>query len=265
MSSHIDKYVVSCEYCQRNKSYNCSTRDIPQPQAIPSRRFDVISVDLLSGFPTTKNGYDCIVAFTDRLTKCAYISPCHKGSNAKDLSTIFMTTAFRHQGMSRVILSDNGPQFISEFWKQLFTLLGTGIRLTSTYHPQSNGGQEKFNKTLLETLRTYVSHRQDNWDECLIYFEFVYSNSVSPSTGMSPFILSYAQSPRAPWQFLDTYVALDEFVSSDASEMDKGSGAHLASYLGLDIINNVCEVRDSLHRMSDDFRIRNARLAKTHS
>ena len=29
-------------------------------------RFDVISVDLLSGFPTTKNGYDCIVAFTDR-------------------------------------------------------------------------------------------------------------------------------------------------------------------------------------------------------
>ncbi len=75
MSSHIDKYVASCEHCQRNKSYNSSTRGIPQPHAIPSRRFDVISVDLLSGFPTTKNGYDCIVAFTDRLTKRAYISP----------------------------------------------------------------------------------------------------------------------------------------------------------------------------------------------
>jgi hypothetical protein len=264
MSSHIDKYVASCEHCQRNKSYNSSTRGIPQPHAIPSRRFDVISVDLLSGFPTTKNGYDCIVAFTDRLTKRAYISPCHKSSSAKDLATIFMQTVFRHQGMPRVILSDNGPQFVSEFWKQLFLLLETSIRLTSSYHPQSNGGQEKFNKTLIEALRTYVSHRHDNWDECLLYFEFAYNNSVNPSTGMSPFILSYAQSPRAPWQFLDTYVALDEAVPAEASDTQKGSGAQLASYLGLDIINNVREARDSLHRMTDDFRIRNATLAKPH-
>ncbi len=44
----------------------------------------------------------------------------------------------------------------------------------------------------------------------------------------------------------------------------EGSGAQLASYLGLDIINNVCEVRDSLNRMTDDFRIRNAILAKPY-
>jgi hypothetical protein len=82
---------------------------------------------------------------------------------------------------------------------------------------------------------------------------------------MSPFIMSYAQSPRAPWQFLETYVALDEFVPAETSEALKSSGAQLASYLGLDIINNVCETRDSLHRMTDDFRVRNARLAKPHS
>jgi hypothetical protein len=44
----------------------------------------------------------------------------------------------------------------------------------------------------------------------------------------------------------------------------EGSGAQLASYLGLDIINNVCEARDSLHRMADDFRLRNTRLAKPY-
>jgi hypothetical protein len=164
-----------------------------------------------------------------------------------------MQTVFRHQGMPRVILSDNGPQFVSEFWKQLFLLLETSIRLTSTYHPQSNGGQEKFNKTLIEALRTYVSHRHDNWDECLLYFEFAYNNSVNPSTGMSPFILSYAQSPRAPWQFLETYVALDEFVPAETFEAQKGSGAQLASYLGLDVINNVREARDALHRMTFGF------------
>jgi hypothetical protein len=82
---------------------------------------------------------------------------------------------------------------------------------------------------------------------------------------MSPFIMSYAQSPRAPWQFLETYVVLDEFVPAETSETQKSSGAQLASYLGLDIINNVCEARDSLHRMTDDFRVRNARLVKPHS
>ena len=76
-----------------------------------------------------------------------------------------------------------------EFWRELFLLLGTKIKLTSTYHPQSNGSQEKFNKTLIEALRTYVSHRQDNWDECILFFEFAYNNSVNPSTGHSPFIL----------------------------------------------------------------------------
>ncbi len=117
---------------------------------------------------------------------------------------------------------------------------------------------------MIEALRTYVSHRQDNWDESLLYFEFAYNNSVNTSTGMSPLILSYAQSPRTPWQFLDTYVTLDETLLVDASETQKGSGAQLASYLGLDIINNVREARDSLYRMTNDFRIRNVSLAKPH-
>jgi hypothetical protein len=59
-------------------------------------------------------------------------------------------------------------------------------------------------------------------------------------------------------------VVLDEASPVDASETQKGSGAQIASYLGLDIINNVSEARDSLHRMTDDFRIRNASLAKPH-
>ena len=74
-----------------------------------------MSLDLLSGFPTSKNGYDCIVAFTDRLSKRAFISPCHKTSSAKDLALIFFQTVFRQQGMPRILLSDNGPQFISVF------------------------------------------------------------------------------------------------------------------------------------------------------
>jgi hypothetical protein len=89
IATHTEKYVASCEHCQRNKSFNSSTRGIPHPHDVPIRRFEVMSLDLLSGFPTCKNGYTCIVAFTDHLSKCPFISPCHKTSNAKDLALVF--------------------------------------------------------------------------------------------------------------------------------------------------------------------------------
>jgi hypothetical protein len=50
-------------------------------------------------------------------------------------------------------------------------------------------------------------------------------------------------------------VTFDELVPVDAFEAQKGSSAQLASHLGFDIINNVREARDSLHRMADEFRI----------
>jgi hypothetical protein len=137
-------------------------------------------------------------------------------------------------------------------------------KLTSTCHPQSNGGQEKFNKTLIESLCTYVSQRQDSWDKCVLFFVFAYNNSVNPSTGYPPFILSYAQSPRAPWQFLDAMLP-DDVPLVDASHPTKLSGTQLASSLGLDIINNVCETSDFLDHMVIEFRVRNSHLVKPHS
>jgi hypothetical protein len=227
-----------------------------------------MSLDLLSGFPTSKNGYDCVVAFADHLSKRAFISPCYKTSSSREFGPhLFFKRCLDSkacQGMSRILLSDNGPQFISKFWSELFVLLGTKINLTSTYHPQSNWGQEKFYKTLIEVLRTYVSHRQDNWDECILFFEFAYYNSVNPKTGHSPFILSSTQSPRVPWQFLDSMLP-DDVPMVDDSHPTKLSGTQMASSLGLDIINNVCETLDTLHLMSNEFRVRNTHLAKPHS
>jgi hypothetical protein len=96
-------------------------------------------------------------------------------------------------------------------------------------------------------VSSFFSLRQDHWDECVLFFEFAYNNSVNPSTGHSPFILSYAQSPRFPCQFLDSMLPEDVSLV-DASQHTKLSVTQLASSLGLDIINNVLEGRDVLHR-----------------
>ena len=86
-------------------------------------------------------------------------------------------------------------------------------------------------------------------------------------------VLLASDDPRTSWSFqLNLTMIRSLPLSSDNYNLlvlllvlskywHEGSGAQLASYLGLDIINNVCEVRDSLNRMTDDFRIRNASLA----
>ena len=252
MATRIERYCESCDACQRNKAYNANTRGVPQPHPVPRRRFDAVALDILCGFPETKAGHTSVVVFTDRLTKRAWIEPCNDNVSARDVALLFFRSVFRSQGMPRILLSDNGPQFSSTFWQEFFGLLKTDIRLTSSYHPQSNGGSERFNRTLLEALRSYVSTRQRDWDEYLIHFEFAYNNSLNPSTGFSPFVLTYAQSPRAPWAALDQSI-LD------------GMDNVAARNLGLDIVSNVQQARDALHAQAQAFRERHAQQCKPHN
>lgn len=257
MCDRVKKYVETCEHCQRNKAYTRSTRGVPTPHKIPLRRFDVVALDIVSGFPASKSGKDAIVVFTDRLTKRAWIEPCTKTSSARDLALIFFRTVFRDQGMPRILLSDNGPQFTSDFWKAFYELLQTDIRLTSSYHPQSNGGSERFNRTLIEALRSYVNARHDDWDEYLVHIEFAYNSSVNPATGFSPFLLQFAQSPRAPWDAV--------LEGGNVSEAEFETGNDLALRLGFDIIQNLKSARDTLHAAAQQHRLRNALAHAPHA
>jgi transposase InsO family protein len=256
MAERVRAYIETCEHCQRNKAYTRNTRGVPRPSEVPLRRFDVVALDIVSGFPTTKTGFDAIVVFTDRLTKRVYIEPCTKTASARDLALIFFRTVFRSQGMPRVLLSDNGPQFTSAFWTEFFSLLQTDIRLTSSYHPQSNGQTERFNRTLIEALRSFVNARHDNWDNFLVHFEFAYNSTVNASTGFSPFILQFAQAPRAPW---DSVLEGGENDSNGPL-----SGGDLAFSLGFDTLKNLKQARASLQEAAQRQRVRNALLTRPH-
>ena len=84
---------------QRNKSYHAKTRDISTPTPIPVSRFSVVALDLLSGFPTSLKGNDCIVVFTDSLTKRAWLEPIKKDVTPRDLAEIMLRTVFSSQDM----------------------------------------------------------------------------------------------------------------------------------------------------------------------
>ena len=177
-----------------------------------------------------------------------WLESCSKSVTARDLAQMFLRTVFRDQGVPLGILTDMDSRFISEFWQEFFLLLQTDVKITSAYHQQSNGGSEKFNKTLLEALRSYVNVRHDDWSSFLLPFEFTYNNSVSPSTGFSPFMLQFGEQPRG----------LPDVVGGGVVN------SPMAANLVHEIFANVNAARDLLQKQADEFRRVHASRAKAH-
>jgi transposase InsO family protein len=63
------------------------------------------------------------------------------------------------------LLTDNEPQFTAKFFQAVWSELGIQKIFTKAYHPQTNGRVERYNRTILASLRGYVSKRQDDWDD----------------------------------------------------------------------------------------------------
>jgi len=90
-------------------------------------------------------------------------------------------------------VSDRGPQFAAELTKELNRMLGIEMRLSTVFHPQTNGQTERMNQELEQYLRFFVDHRQKDWLEWLALAEFVVNNKVHTVTKMLPFMANHSR------------------------------------------------------------------------
>ncbi len=96
------------------------------------------------------------------------------------------------------LLSDNGLQFCAKLSHAVYKKIGMRKILTSSYHPNGNGGVERVNHTMAQMLAMVVNERQDDWDAHLPHVEFTYNNSVSAATGLAPNEVYMNRLPRLP-------------------------------------------------------------------
>lgn len=89
------------------------------------------------------------------------------------------------------MISDQGREFINHLNDELQALLGTEHRMTSAYHPQSNGLVEKFNHTIQSCLLKIVNNHQNDWDDHLDSVLFAIRTSRHKSTGYTPFEIMF--------------------------------------------------------------------------
>lgn len=198
MIEDVKKYVSTCMECQSNKATNLLPAGLLQPLPIPTRRWETVSLDLITQLPRSKSGKDCIVVFIDMLSKMVHYAATTTTVTAAQLAKIFFAEVVRHHGIPTALVSDRDARFTSNFWRELWTLLGTKLRLSSAYHPQTDGQTERANRTLEQVLRAYVNSRLDDWDDHLVAAEIAVNNSVQESTGFTPFYLNSGQHPALP-------------------------------------------------------------------
>lgn len=195
LGGQVAQYIRNCHICRRSHVPRDKTPGLLQPLSIPERPWQHITVDFKS-FPTSKNGYDMIVVFVDRLSKRAVSIPCYKTVTAKDLATIFLVHIYRYYGAPESVVSDRGPQFISTFWDEFCNILGIKLKLSTANHAQTDGQTEIVNQYIDQRLRPFVAYFQDDWDELLPMADFAQASLPHESTGQSPIFTEMGYEPR---------------------------------------------------------------------
>ncbi|CAJ2642088.1 unnamed protein product [Trifolium pratense] len=127
-----------------------------------------------------------------KLSKCEFWLK-EKGTLVPKLAEIYVEQIVKLHGIPSIIVSDRDPRFTSRFWESLQEALGTKLRLSSAYHPQTDGQSERTIQSLEDLLRACVLEQGVSWDSCLPLIEFTYNNSFHSSIGMAPFEALYGR------------------------------------------------------------------------
>jgi transposase InsO family protein len=99
-------------------------------------------------------------------------------------------------GLPETIVLDRGPQFASEFWTHICERLGIEERLSTAFHPQTDGQTERVNAVMELYLWNFVNYQQNDWVHWLPMAEFAANNHTSETTRHSPFYSNYGFHPR---------------------------------------------------------------------
>lgn len=226
-------YVPGCEDCQRNKGRTAKNGKGPlHPLPVPESRCGSVAMDFI-GLLLLDQGYDCILTMTDRLGSDLKIIPTNVDITAPTLARLVFDTWYCDNGLPLEWVSDRDKLFISEFWSVLNKLSGVKIKMSSSFHPETDGSSERSNKTVNQAVRFYVERNQIGWVNALPKIRFDIMNSVNASTGLSMFQLRYGRSPR----ILPPIVPVHEFKKSNLSE----NAANVHSFL----TNMACTVREA--------------------
>ena len=152
----------------------------------------MVAVDILT-VPVSTQGNRYLLVVQDYFTKWADTIPLPNQKASTITSALIKL--FSTMGMPEIVHSDQGQNFESTILKQTLDAFGISKSHTTAYHPEEDGLVERFNRTLLQLLRTYVE-QESEWEEHLPLALYAYRIAVHTTTGVSPYVLMFGRQPK---------------------------------------------------------------------
>jgi len=155
---------------------------------------EYVAVDILGPLPRSTSGQRFILVMTDRFSKFTRAIPM------RTITAINVAKEFLHHwifayGAPTHVITDNGSQFTAQVFEFMCSHLGVNHALTTTYHPQTNGQAERFNRTLLSSLRAFAAEHPRTWSEFVGAVTYAYNTQVHSATKVPPFDLVITAPP----------------------------------------------------------------------
>lgn len=227
MGNDVQAFCETCRTCATSKSTNHSPYGLLETLPIPSYPWETIGIDFVGPLPVSTNlrgSYDMILVAICHLTSMVHLIPTKTTYRAKDIAEVMFDHVYKLHGMPKNIVSDRDSLFTSTFWKRLTELTGTELRMSSSFHPQTDGATERANRTMTQMLRQCVEPGQKNWLSKLPAIEFAMNSASSQTTGYAPFYLNNGRMPRSMlWNSESKYPGVRKFAQDTK---DAVLGAH---------------------------------------
>lgn len=215
LRNDVQKYVKACRECQLKKLIRLKTR---QPMVLtdtPGTAFEKVSMDIMGPLPTSRNGFTHILTIQDLLTKFSLAIPLRHTTSVA-VADAFVDELICVFGAPRIILTDQGSNFVSSLLKNVARRFKIRRVKTTAYHPQSNGSVERSHQVLWEYLKQFA--KKDNWDEYLRLATFSCNTSVHEGTQYTPYELVFgkvAETPsNDPAQIIDANKTYSDYLAT---------------------------------------------------
>ena len=120
------------------------------------------------------------------------------------------SSVFTRYGLAKELQSDQASNFMSGNFRQVLEQLGIKQLKSSAYHPESQGGPERYHQTLKTKLRAYCMENHEDWDKGIPLILFATRDAPNESTGCNPFELVYEHQVRGSLKFVKERLLLKE-------------------------------------------------------
>lgn len=164
MAESVEAYIRACDICQQHEVELLTPSGLLCPLPIPNHVWEDISMDFIDRLSRSEDK-SVITVVVDRLSKFSHFVPMSHPYTATQVVKTFFGNILQLYGMPQSIVCDRDTIFITKFWQELFRLQGVHFKMSSAYHPQTNGQTKVVNRTLEMYLHCFCSSSPKTWTQ----------------------------------------------------------------------------------------------------